>query len=97
MHWNISEQHIQNGLLNTITNTGLLGRWQILKKHPLTICDTAHNEDGIRNVLQQLQETNYKQLHIVFGMVNDKNIEKYFIYYLNKLCIIFVKQVFQDP
>jgi dihydrofolate synthase/folylpolyglutamate synthase len=76
MDWNISEQHIQKGLLNTITNTGLLGRWQILNKHPLTICDTAHNEDGIRNILQQLQETNYKQLHIVLGMVNDKNIEK---------------------
>lgn len=76
MDWNISEQYIQKGLLNTITNTGLLGRWQILRKHPLTICDTAHNEDGIRNILQQLQETNYKQLHIVLGMVSDKNIEK---------------------
>ena len=91
MNWNISEQHIQKGLLNTITNTGLLGRWQILNKHPLTICDTAHNEDGIRNVLQQLQETNYKQLHIVLGMVNDKNIEK-ILYLLPKQAIYYFCQ-----
>ena len=91
MNWNISEKHIQKGLLNTITNTGLLGRWQILNKHPLTICDTAHNEDGIRNVLQQLQETNYKQLHIVLGMVNDKNIEK-ILYLLPKQAIYYFCQ-----
>ena len=91
MHWNISEQDIQKGFLNTITNTGLLGRWQILKKYPLTICDTAHNEDGIRNVLQQLQETNYKQLHIVLGMVNDKNIEK-ILYLLPKQAIYYFCQ-----
>lgn len=91
MDWNISEQHIQKGLLNTITNTGLLGRWQILNKHPLTICDTAHNEDGIRNILQQLQETNYKQLHIVLGMVNDKNIEK-ILYLLPKQAIYYFCQ-----
>lgn len=73
MDWNISEGNIKNGLQNTIRNTGLLGRWQALSESPLTICDTGHNEDGINNILTQIQETPHKQLHFVFGTVNDKN------------------------
>lgn len=73
--WNITDQHIKDGLLNVVKNTGLNGRWQILNNCPLTICDTGHNEDGIRNILQQLKATPYESLHFVFGAVNDKNIE----------------------
>ncbi|MBC8464187.1 MAG: bifunctional folylpolyglutamate synthase/dihydrofolate synthase [Bacteroidetes bacterium] len=71
--WKIQEEHIQNGLQKVIKNTGILGRWQILKQKPLTICDTGHNEDGISNILEQLKKTPHKTLHFIFGTVNDKN------------------------
>ena len=54
----------------------MLGRWQTIHHNPLTICDTGHNEDGIQNILKQLRQTPHEQLHIVWGTVNDKNIEK---------------------
>ena len=73
--WDISEKEIQLGLLNTIKNTGLLGRWQVLNNTPLIICDTGHNEDGIKEITKQLATLDYKQLHFVFGTVNDKNLD----------------------
>jgi len=73
--YKISEEDIKYGLLNVVKNTGLLGRWQILKQSPKVICDTAHNREGLEIVLKQLQREKYKQLHIVFGVVNDKNLE----------------------
>ena len=72
--WDISEKEIQLGLLNTIKNTGLVGRWQTLSNTPLIICDTGHNEDGIKEITKQLATIDYKQLHFVFGTVNDKNL-----------------------
>ena len=72
--WNISEENIKNGLLNTIKNTGLMGRWQILKENPKVICDTAHNKDGLQLVMEQLTAENYDNLHIVMGVVNDKDL-----------------------
>jgi dihydrofolate synthase / folylpolyglutamate synthase len=49
--WKITDENIKDGLLNTIKNTGLLGRWQILGQNPLVICDTGHNEDGIKTYM----------------------------------------------
>jgi dihydrofolate synthase / folylpolyglutamate synthase len=63
-----------DGIRNVVVNTGLQGRWQILSYDPLTICDTGHNQGGINEVLLQLQKTPHKRLHIVFGMVNDKDV-----------------------
>ena len=71
----ISEENIQNGLLRVVKSTNLLGRWQILQQNPTIICDTAHNKEGLRYVLHQLQKEEYKQLHIVLGVVNDKKLE----------------------
>jgi dihydrofolate synthase / folylpolyglutamate synthase len=71
----ISEENIKSGLMNLIKNTSLLGRWQILQKTPLIICDSAHNEDGIKEVVKQLSEIDYKELHFILGTVNDKNID----------------------
>ncbi len=71
--FNISEQAIRKGVANTIKQTGLLGRWQILSKKPITICDTGHNIDGIKEVVEQLELYQYKKLHFVLGVVNDKN------------------------
>jgi dihydrofolate synthase/folylpolyglutamate synthase len=52
-----------------------MGRWQILSTNPLTICDTGHNPEGLQAVLEQINQTQFNQLHFVFGMVNDKNPE----------------------
>lgn len=74
--WNLSEDIIRRGLANTISNTGLLGRWQIIGNNPLVICDTGHNPAGIRLVVEQINQTAWKQLHMVIGMVNDKDQDK---------------------
>lgn len=72
--WDIEEINIENGLKKIVRNTGLLGRWQILQQNPKVICDTAHNTDGLTRVVKQLLEEKYQQLHIVLGMVNDKDL-----------------------
>lgn len=71
----IKEEHIQSGFNKVVENTGILGRWQILSEKPLVVCDTGHNEAGIKSVLEQIEEMKYQNLHVVFGMVNDKNID----------------------
>jgi dihydrofolate synthase/folylpolyglutamate synthase len=72
--FNLSEKIIREGIKKVITQTGLLGRWQILSTHPLVIADTGHNEAGIKEVLNQLKNSSYEHLHFVLGMVNDKDI-----------------------
>ncbi|WP_299125719.1 folylpolyglutamate synthase/dihydrofolate synthase family protein [uncultured Winogradskyella sp.] len=71
----ISETQLKKGLLNVVKNTGLQGRWQVLQKQPKIICDTAHNREGLTYVMQQLQSEKFDKLHIVFGVVNDKNLD----------------------
>ena len=73
-NWKINTRDIIDGLLNTIKNTGLLGRWQILGQKPLIICDAGHNEDGIKIVFKQIRKIPHQNLHIVFGVVNDKDL-----------------------
>lgn len=70
----ISEENIKNGFLNVIQNTGLSGRWQQLGENPKIICDTAHNKHGLTVVLKQLEKQKFEQLHIVLGVVNDKDL-----------------------
>ena len=70
----VSETDIKNGFLNVIKNTGLQGRWQQLGEDPTVICDTAHNAHGLKIVINQLKKEKYDQLHIVLGLVNDKNL-----------------------
>jgi len=70
----ISKENIKNGFLHVIDNTGFYGRWQQLKDSPKIICDTAHNKDGLSMVLNQIQKEKFKQLHLVLGMVNDKDL-----------------------
>ena len=70
----ISETAIKKGFLNVIKNTRLLGRWQQLNENPKIICDTAHNSHGLKIVLNQLQKEKFEKLHIVLGLVNDKNL-----------------------
>ena len=75
-NFDITESQIQAGFENVVANTGLLGRWQVMGDQPKIIADTAHNEHGLRIVLQQLLEEPKQQLHIVLGVVNDKDLTK---------------------
>lgn len=70
----ISEENIKNGLLNVVSNTNLKGRWQVLQEKPKVVCDTAHNKEGLFYTLKQLKKESYKELHIVLGVVSDKNL-----------------------
>jgi len=72
----ISEANIKSGLLNVIKNTGLLGRWQQLGEFPKIICDTAHNKNGLEIVMKQIQKEKFDTLHIVLGVVNDKDLDE---------------------
>ncbi|MFC4872010.1 bifunctional folylpolyglutamate synthase/dihydrofolate synthase [Negadavirga shengliensis] len=66
---------MKKGLSNIVENTGLKGRWQILSDRPLVICDTGHNIDGVRAVVDQIKTMRYQQLYMVWGMVNDKDVD----------------------
>jgi dihydrofolate synthase/folylpolyglutamate synthase len=72
--WSISKENIKNGLLNTVKNTGLMGRWQKLNSCPNAICDTGHNKEGLQLVIAQLAKERFEKLHIVLGVVNDKDL-----------------------
>jgi dihydrofolate synthase / folylpolyglutamate synthase len=74
--WNISENHLQHALKHVKKLTGLHGRWETIREHPSVILDVAHNEDGIRELVAQLELTSFHQLRIVIGMVKDKEINK---------------------
>lgn len=71
----INDNHIKTGLQNVVKNTGLKGRWHVLNEHPFTVCDTAHNTEGLSLVMKQILALNFEKLHIVFGVVKDKKLE----------------------
>lgn len=72
----IEDTEVTAALKNVQKITGLQGRWQTLSTKPLVIADTGHNEDGIKEVLENLKRYPYQKLHIVLGVVNDKDISK---------------------
>lgn len=72
--YKINEQNIREGFKNVCQLTGLMGRWQKLEDNPTIICDTGHNIGGIEYITEQLSKMKYDKLHIVIGMVNDKDI-----------------------
>tara|TARA_B100001121_G_scaffold310102_1_gene339552 strand:- start:1448 stop:2656 length:1209 start_codon:yes stop_codon:yes gene_type:complete len=74
--WEISKKNIEDGLLNCIKNTELRGRWEIISKVPLTICDTAHNLDAMKYVVKQINQQKYLKLHFIFGTSEDKDLVK---------------------
>ncbi len=71
----VSHKNIKIGLLNVAKNTNLKGRWQILQEKPMVICDTAHNKEGLKYTLEQLQQQEREHLHIVLGVVSDKDLD----------------------
>lgn len=70
----IGDDALYRGVEKVLEQTGLAGRWQIISRCPMTICDTGHNADGIERVVAQLKHTSHETMHIVWGMVNDKDI-----------------------
>lgn len=73
--FSINKENIYGGLENASKLTGLRGRWQTIGRNPRIVCDTGHNEAGMKLVLEQIKSTPYKNLHIVFGVVDDKSID----------------------
>lgn len=72
----VSETQLRAGLRELRASTRFIGRWQVLGKTPLILCDSAHNEAGISMAMQELDRLSYEKLHIVYGMVSDKDPEK---------------------
>lgn len=72
----VSEANLRTGLRELRARTRFIGRWQVLGKKPLVLCDSAHNEAGISLAMLELYRLSYERLHIVYGMVNDKDPEK---------------------
>ena len=73
--WTIGRKNFRQGIANTVKNTGFMGRWQTLSHDPLTICDCGHNADGVEQIVALLKATEHDQLHVVWGMVSDKDPE----------------------
>ncbi|HMG90995.1 MAG TPA: folylpolyglutamate synthase/dihydrofolate synthase family protein [Chryseolinea sp.] len=74
LKWQISDEHVRRGLIQVISQTGLKGRWQLLGTNPLMVCDTAHNPDGIKEVVRQIRAQSFESLHMVIGVVKDKDM-----------------------
>jgi len=75
-HFKITQTHILDGFLHVNKNTNFEGRWQVLNNRPFTVADTAHNKDGLEIVMQQVLRQTFTRLHVVFGVVNDKDLDK---------------------
>jgi dihydrofolate synthase/folylpolyglutamate synthase len=72
----IGKEHVKTGLAQVKKNTGLHGRWEQIGHDPAIVLDVAHNEDGMKQVLSQLSVSQFNHLHIVIGMVKDKEVEQ---------------------
>nr|WP_315177955.1 folylpolyglutamate synthase/dihydrofolate synthase family protein [uncultured Flavobacterium sp.] len=87
----ITPENTKSGLLNVVKNTGLQGRWQQLNQFPKVICDTAHNKNGLEIVLNQIQKEDFDTLHIVLGVVNDKDLDEILPLFPKKAIYYFCK------
>ncbi|HXS57625.1 MAG TPA: folylpolyglutamate synthase/dihydrofolate synthase family protein [Hanamia sp.] len=72
----LENDKIKSALSKVKTLTGLHGRWDVIQQDPVVVMDVAHNEDGIRQLIQQIQRSTFEKLHIIFGMVKDKDPDK---------------------
>ena len=73
--WTISEAHIAKALQQVRKLTGLHGRWEVIHQHPTIVLDVGHNQDGVKQIVAQIELTDYHDLHIIIGMVKDKDVE----------------------
>ncbi len=91
MNFKIEEDDLCEGLKSVTKSTGLKGRWQVLQSHPKTICDTAHNKEGLQMVMNQLKQESYKKLHVVLGVVNDKDLDSVLGYFPKEAAYYFCR------
>ncbi len=73
--YDLPQEKVTRALKQVKKLTGLHGRWEVIHQHPQVVLDVAHNEDGIRELANQVELSDYRQLHIIFGMVKDKEID----------------------
>lgn len=92
--YRIDESAVHSGFAHVCELTGLMGRWQKLQESPTLICDTGHNVGGMTYIVEQLKQQSYRRLHIIIGMVNDKDISgvlallpKDAVYYFTKASV----------
>ena len=88
LNWKITNKNIRDGITHVVKNTEIQGRWQVLNDNPKVICDTAHNREGLLLVMEQLKREKFENLHIVFGVVKDKDINR-FIHLLPKEAVYY--------
>ncbi|MGB5821489.1 MAG: folylpolyglutamate synthase/dihydrofolate synthase family protein [Saonia sp.] len=91
----VNTEHIKAGLQNVVKNTGLMGRWQVLQNNPDVICDTAHNSEGLSQVMEQIQQQRFDRLHMVIGFAIDKNLEGIFPFFPKEAVYYFSKPAVQ--
>ena len=89
--WEISEAAVHKGLAQVKKLTGLHGRWDIIHRNPLVVLDVAHNEDGIKQLVEQVEITDHTNLHIIIGMVKDKEVDKALSYLPRQATYYFTK------
>ncbi len=89
--WQISDENLHKGLAQTKKLTGFYGRWEVINEKPAIVLDAAHNADGIKQIVAQLEISTYNHLHIIIGMVKDKEVDSilallphYATYYFTK-------------
>ncbi|MDQ2718390.1 MAG: bifunctional folylpolyglutamate synthase/dihydrofolate synthase [Bacteroidota bacterium] len=75
-YFSIKNENIKNALSKVKMLTGLHGRWDVIQQNPAIVLDVAHNEDGIKQLVNQINQSTFDQLHIIFGMVKDKDPDK---------------------
>lgn len=91
MNFYLKKRHIRNGIFRVKENTGLMGRWEILKIRPLVVCDVAHNAEGLKLVFSQIQQHNFEKLYVIIGFSDDKKLED-FVEFLPKHAYYFATQ-----
>jgi dihydrofolate synthase/folylpolyglutamate synthase len=74
--WKLTTEQIQQALKNVKGLTGLYGRWEIIREEPTVVLEVAHNKDGMEQMLSHIQNSSFNQLHIIIGMVKDKDVEQ---------------------
>ncbi len=74
--WDLPDEAIKTGLQQTKKITGLHGRWEVIRQHPVVVLDVAHNEAGVTMLVEQIEVTNFEKLHIILGVVNDKDTSR---------------------
>lgn len=94
-HFSLKNEKTSRSLANVKKLTGLFGRWEVIHEKPTVVLDVAHNEDGIKQLIFQLTKLNFKNLHIIFGMVKDKDIQKVLFLLPKKATYYFTKA--QNP